>query len=201
MSKTAQVAIGSPLSVSTAACPPPPDLYDPVPRPDRWWTTFATGVLLASSGSTNESDKEQADRRYNELLQELRVAQTGVQFLFAFLLALAFTERFPDITDFQKWLYVATLLATAAASALLIGPVPFHRILFRRGLKPRLVTGSDAMARAGLVMLLLAINGAVLLILDVVLHTALAFGLGAASFLWFVVIWYVVPMRAREDKG
>ena len=103
----------------------------------------------------DETEDEKADRRYDELLQELRVAQTGVQFLFAFLLTLAFTQRFARITDAQTWLYVGTLLVTAAASALLIGPVPLHRILFRRGLKPRLVRGADAMARAGLVMLLL----------------------------------------------
>ena len=104
----------------------------------------------------DESEDEKADRRYDELLQELRVAQTGVQFLFAFLLTLAFTQRFGQITEFQHRLYVGTLLATAVASALLIGPVPLHRILFRRGLKPRLVRGADLMARGGLVMLLLA---------------------------------------------
>ena len=147
-----------------------------------------------------ESDKERNDRRYQELLQELRVAQTGVQFLFAFLLTLAFTQRFANISDFQRSLYVATLVATAVASALLIGPVPFHRILFRRGLKPRLVAGSDLMARGGLGVLLLAINGAVLLILDVVVGGALAWTLSALCFLWFVLIWYVVPMVTRERR-
>ena len=97
-----------------------------------------------------------------------------MQFLFAFLLTLAFTQRFGRITDFQTRLYVGTLMVTAVASALLIGPVPMHRILFRRGLKPRLVRGADLMARGGLAMLLLAINGAVLLILDVVLGGAAA---------------------------
>ena len=145
-----------------------------------------------------ETEDEKADRRYDELLQELRVAQTGVQFLFAFLLTLAFTQRFLRITDFQLGLYVATLVATAVAAALLIGPVPFHRIVFKRGLKPRLVAGADAMARGGLVMLLLAINGAVLLILDVALGGVWPFVISAALVTWFVVIWYVVPMTARE---
>lgn len=147
-----------------------------------------------------ESEKERNDRRYEELLQELRVAQTGVQFLFAFLLTLAFTQRFVTISDFQKSLYVATLVATAVATALLIGPVPFHRILFRRGLKPRLVAGSDLMARGGLAFLLLAINGAVLLILDVVVGGMLARALAGACFLWFVLIWYVVPLVTRERR-
>jgi len=145
-----------------------------------------------------ESEDEQADRRYDELLQELRVAQTGVQFLFAFLLTLAFTQRFEQINEFQHRVYVGTLLATSVASALLIGPVPLHRILFRRGLKPRLVRGADLMARGGLVMLLIAINGAVLLILDVVLEGLLPFVLSGLMVLWFVLVWYVVPMTARE---
>lgn len=158
---------------------------------------------MAASGEArrDESEDERADRQYNELLQELRVAQTGVQFLFAFLLTLAFTQRFPQVTDFQHWVYVATLTATAIASALLIGPVPFHRILFRRGLKPRLVRGADLMARGGLAMLLLAINGAVLLILDVVLTGPLPFVMSGAVALWFVLVWYVVPLTARESRS
>ena len=146
----------------------------------------------------DETDDQKADRRYDELLQELRVAQTGVQFLFAFLLTLAFTQRFARITDFKHRLYVVTLMATTVASALLIGPVPMHRILFRRGLKPRLVRGADVMARGGLAMLLLAINGAVLLILDVVLTGVLPFVLSGLATAWFVLVWYVVPLTARE---
>ena len=150
------------------------------------------------SGDRGETEDERADRRYDELLQELRVAQTGVQFLFAFLLTLAFTQRFAQITDFQHRLYVGTLMATTIASALLIGPVPMHRILFRHGLKPRLVRGADVMARGGLAMLLLAINGAVLLILDVVLTGSLPFVLSGLATAWFVLVWYVVPLTARE---
>ena len=151
-------------------------------------------------GRRDETEDERADRNYADLLQELRVAQTGVQFLFAFLLTLAFTQRFGQITSFQKGVYVATLIANAVASALLIGPVPFHRIMFRRGLKPRLVHGSDYMARGGLAMLLLAINGAVFLILDVVLKGALPLVLSAIVFVWFLTVWYVVPLTVREKN-
>jgi len=153
---------------------------------------------MAKEQSRDETEEERADRRYDELLQELRVSQTGVQFLFAFLLTLAFTQQFPQISDFQLTVYVGTLVATAVASALLIGPVPLHRILFRRGLKPRLVRGADVMARSGLAVLLLAVNGAVLLILDVALSGPLPFVLSGAVTLWFVLVWYVVPMTARE---
>jgi hypothetical protein len=89
-----------------------------------------------------------------------------VQFLFAFLLTLAFTQRFAEINDFQLLLYVSTLVAASVAAALLIGPVPSHRILYRGGLKPRLVSASDRMVRAGLAALVIAINGAILLVLD-----------------------------------
>lgn len=156
--------------------------------------------MTTNGPARDETEDEKADRRYDELLQELRVAQTGVQFLFAFLLTLAFTQRFAQITDLQRALYVGTLLATGVASALLIGPVPLHRILFRRGLKPRLVRGADLMARGGLAMLLLAINGAVLLILDVVLGGWLPFVLSAALTTWFLLIWLVAPLTAREGS-
>jgi hypothetical protein len=145
-----------------------------------------------------ETDAAEADRRYGELLQELRVAQTGVQFLFAFLLTLAFTQRFAQTTDFQLWLYVGTLVIASVAAALLIGPVPSHRILYRRGLKPRLVAESDQMVRAGLVVLVIAINGAIMLVLDVVLGGWLPFLLTGVTTLCFVLVWYVVPWTARE---
>ena len=146
----------------------------------------------------HEDEAAQADRRFDELLQELRVAQTGVQFLFAFLLTLAFTQRFGQVTDFQKWLYVATLIAASVAAALLIGPVPMHRALYRRGLKPRLVAASDRMVRMGLAVLVVAINGAILLVLDVVLGGWVPFLATGLTTLWFVLVWYVVPMTTRE---
>jgi len=145
-----------------------------------------------------ETERKRDDRRYMELLQELRVAQTGVQFLFAFLLTLAFTQRFAQVTEFQKWLYIGTLIATALASALLIGPVPLHRILFRRGLRPLLIRGTDLMARGGLSLLLVAINGAVLLILDVVVGGVWAAIMGAFTTAWFLFVWVVAPMAARR---
>lgn len=155
----------------------------------------------AHADARGETPTQQADRRYQELLQELRVAQTGVQFLFAFLLTLAFTQRFASLSDAQRWLYVGTLTVTTLAAALLIGPVSYHRILFRRGLKPRLVVVGDIMARGGLVLLLVAVNAAVLLILDVVIGGPGAFVLAGVTTLWFLLIWYVLPMVERERRS
>ena len=91
------------------------------------------------AAARNETDLERCDRNLAELLQEVRVAQTGVQVLFGFLLAIVFQPRFKSISDFQRIDYFVTLLSTAAAAILLIAPTAYHRILFRRGDKAHLV--------------------------------------------------------------
>src|ERR1700754_1671970 len=80
---------------------------------------------------------ERADRNFAELLQELRVTQTGVQILFAFLLTLAFAARFPSLDDTQRGVYVGTLLLAVLATALFLAPAALHRSLFRRHAKPQ----------------------------------------------------------------
>src|SRR6476619_4614896 len=87
----------------------------------------------------NESEKQRWDRNFGDLLQELRVSQTGVQILFAFLLTLPFSARFTSTTPFQRNVYIVALLCAACATALIISPVAFHRALFRQGRKPELV--------------------------------------------------------------
>src|SRR6266550_7750856 len=145
-----------------------------------------------------ESTAERLDRNYNELLQELRVAQAGVQILFAFLLSLAFTQRFGQANSFQRTTYVVTLLFAAGAAALLIASVAFHRIVFRQRQKDDLVDASNRLALGGLGMLLVAMVGAVLLILDVVLGGSRALLLTAAVAAWFVGFWVVLPLTRRE---
>jgi hypothetical protein len=144
-----------------------------------------------------ETDLERIDRNYNDLLQELRVTQTGVQILFAFLLTLAFTQRFTEITSFQRTIYVTTLLCAAAATALIIAPVSYHRIVFRRRLKPRLVRAANRFAIGGLGFLVIAMSGSVLLIVDVVLDGSIVAWLAGGTAGWFVFFWYLVPLWAR----
>src|SRR6266581_6983428 len=103
--------------------------------------------------SREESEAQRLDRNYAELLQELRVAQTGVQILFAFLLTIGFQQRFASITTFQRGVYVTTLVAAAVAAVLLIAPVAVHRLLFGRQLKNELVTFTARLAVGGLVFL------------------------------------------------
>lgn len=112
----------------------------------------------------NETPLERDDRNFSELLQELRVIQTGVQILFAFLLTLAFTPRFPGLDAVQRGTYMATLLLAVLAAVLFTAPAALHRALFRRGAKRKIVDVSSRLAAAGLAVLALALTGAVLLV-------------------------------------
>jgi hypothetical protein len=140
---------------------------------------------------------ERWDRNLGELLQELRVAQTGVQILFAFLLTLPFTNRFGQVSWLDRDAYLATLIASATASALLITPVSYHRLVFRAGRKPQLVRTASMLAEIGLVFLLLALAGAVFVVVDVVSGARVAAALAAAMAVLYTVLWYVVPIVRR----
>ena len=130
----------------------------------------------------DESQEERADRNLAELLQELRVAGLGVQVLFGFLLSLPFTTRFGSAASWQKQLYEATLVMAAVATALLLGPVAYHRLVFRRHLKRHLVGAANVMAILGLATVGLTISAAVLLVVSYVAH-----GVPAAIIGVFVV--------------
>jgi hypothetical protein len=152
------------------------------------------GTLLRVTNRRNETDLESWDRRLMELLQEIRVAQTGGQILFAFLLTLPFSARFAEVTSLERTVYVLTLCFAAISMALLIAPAAYHRQVFRQGLKPRLVQTASVLAQAGLAALLLAITGAVFLVLDVVAGLKWAASLAAVLAGIYVLLWYVLPV-------
>ncbi|MGC4895260.1 DUF6328 family protein [Micromonospora sp. DT31] len=147
---------------------------------------------------SKESEKQRWQRNFADLLQELRVAQTGVQILFAFLLTLPFSNGFTRTTDFQRDVYIVALLAAAAATAMIISPVAFHRALFRQGRKPELVRFSHRMATGGLFFMLVAMVSAVLLITDFVLDRPIAFLLSAITGAWFLTFWAILPFGRRN---
>jgi hypothetical protein len=118
-----------------------------------------------------------------------------VQILFAFLLTLAFTQRFGSVSGFQRALYYGALLATAAATSMLIAPVSMHRLLFRRHQKRRVVTAANRLALGGLVALWLALVGVLWFITDVLYGHVPGIVVGAASALWFALLWFAVPLR------
>jgi hypothetical protein len=150
-----------------------------------------------SAQERGESEKELLDRNVDELLQETRVATAGVQFLFAFLLTLPFTQRFGDLTGFQRDLYPLTLLSTTCAAIVLIAPVSFHRVLFRQREKEAVVAFADRALLVGLVLLLVGIASAVLLVLDVVLGRAWAVAACTLVTLLGLVLWFALPAARR----
>jgi hypothetical protein len=150
--------------------------------------------------SSNETEAERLDRNFGDLLQELRVAQTGVQILFAFLLTLVFTAKFNADDSFELTVYLVALLSAAAAAAMIIAPVAYHRMLFRRGQKPELVRSAHRMASGGLAFLLVSITGSVLLVTDFVLARAVALTISGLTGLWFLLLWFVLPLARRGNS-
>jgi hypothetical protein len=144
-----------------------------------------------------ELPMQRLDRSYAEILQEVRVAQTGVQCLLAFLLTLAFTPRFATLNAGQLRLYIATLVLGAGATALLMAPAAFHRMVFRRRLKRQLVTAANRFALFGLAVLLAAKGCAILLILDVVIGLGPAAAVTAGVVSWFAGVWFAIPAWCR----
>lgn len=142
----------------------------PSPEPGR----TAGGLLDATPAvraaeSPGETVDQVLDRNLVELLQELRVAFTGVQILFAFLLGLAFTQRFEEVDGVGLAAYTTALMTAALATLVLIAPVSFHRLVFRRRQKAALVAVADRLLMVGLALLIPAISSSVLLILHVAL--------------------------------
>lgn len=159
------------------------------------------GQQPSSDDSRHESLPEKMDRNWSELLQELRVTQTGVQLLTAFLLSLPFQQRFTKITGEQKTLYLVTVALSVGATAFVIMPVSLHRAVFRMHDKERLVAIADVTAKIGLALLGLAVTGVAVLIFDVAVGDLAAACAGTATFLVFAVLWLVIPLLARRQAA
>src|SRR5215218_2425503 len=151
-----------------------------------------------AADSRGETLEQLLDRNLAELLQELRVAFTGVQILFAFLLSMAFTPRFTELDGFDIAVYVVALLSTALATMVLIAPVSFHRIVFRRRQKAALVVVADRLLMVGMALLIPAISSSVLLVLDVVLGRWAGIVCGSVIALIGLLTWYVLPLAIRR---
>lgn len=148
-----------------------------------------------------ESERERIDRNWNELLQELRVAQTGVQILTAFLLTLPFQPAFKELSDTRTYVYVGVLLSAMMSMLFLLSPVALHRALFHRGVRPWLVEAANMFSRGGLVLLVAANVGAVWLVLDVVLGVTAA-SITAAILAGLTTIgWLVLPAWVLKERG
>ena len=150
----------------------------------------------------DEDQDERLDRHWAELLQELRLVQTGTQILFAFLLTIAFTQPFRDADRFTELVFAGTLITASIALALFLAPVSFHRIVFRKKLRDHLIVLSGKLTEVGLVFLLAALAGGMVIALDVVFGRTIAMGIVAAVVVLTMVLWYVIPslVRAKADR-
>ena len=145
----------------------------------------------------SDAEQERLNRQMTELLNELRVAMPGVQVLFAFLLAVPFQQRFESVNAFQRDVYLVTLLSAAVATAFLIAPSAYHRIAFQQHEKARIIQMGTRQFICGLVALAVAMNGAVLLVTDVLFQApteiVTTVGVGAL-FLW---LWFGIGLLRR----
>jgi Family of unknown function (DUF6328) len=156
---------------------------------------------MAAAGPADPRDETEAqrnDRNLAELLQELRVAGLGVQVLFGFLLSLPFTNRFSRLSQGQHDLYLAILVLDAVATALLLGPVAYHRLVFRQGRKEALVRAANVMAIAGLAAVGLAVSAAVLLVTGFVASGLPAVLITVLVTCMFGLLWFAFPLARRR---
>jgi hypothetical protein len=154
------------------------------------------GVVEADG--RKETPNERADRNWNELLQELRVMQTGVQILTGFLLTLPFQPTFADLDDYQRTVYLALVVTSVIATALIVAPVSVHRSLFRQQMKRHIVTLADRLTRVALAVLALVITGASLLVFDVVVGRTEGIVVGASVLVVLAIVWVVLPEVLRR---
>jgi hypothetical protein len=148
----------------------------------------------------DEDEAHRLDRELIELLNELRVVMPGVQLLFGFLLTVPFQQGWDRIDDFQRMVYVVTLLLTAGSAALLMAPSAFHRLTFRAGQKPYLLRLGTRQAIAGMGLLALAMNGALLLLLDIVFRATTVVILVGAMVALFAWLWFGLALT-RLARG
>lgn len=145
-----------------------------------------------------ETPDERLDRNWNELLQELRVAQTGVQILTGFLLTLPFQSRFADLDSYQHVVYLALVATAVLATALVVAPVSVHRSLFRRQMKRAVVTLADRLTRIALVVLAVVMAGVALLVFDVVVGRTAGVVAGSAVLVGLALVWMLLPELLRR---
>jgi hypothetical protein len=154
-----------------------------------------------SVGRTGENRQERTARELIELLNELRVILPGVQFLFAFLLTVPFTQRFPQLNGLETGVFFVTLLCTAVATALLMAPSAQHRVLWRGGVREQRLKLGNTLTIVGLVFLVPAMVGAVFVVTAFIFGLGYALGVTLLLVLFFALLWFVLPLRYRGVSG
>ena len=152
-----------------------------------------------SAGGRDETDAERADRKWNDMLQELRVMQTSAQLTAGFLLTLPFQQSFDTLSDRQRDAYLALVLLAALITALVLSPVAIHRRLSGRQVKDRLIRAAHVIMLAALGLLAVLVAGIVAFVFDVVADGTAALVAGGGIALVLVTFLLVLP-RALVDR-
>ncbi|MEV5276867.1 DUF6328 family protein [Streptomyces sp. NPDC006692] len=153
----------------------------------------------AAGGGRDETEDERADRKWSELMQEVRVAQTGVQILFGFLLTVVFTPRYQQLEQLDRTIYVVTVMLGAASTGALVGPVSLHRLLSGHRIKPETVLWASRLTLVGLSLLLATMASALLLVLRVATHHhAFVPWLVTGVVTWYLACWFALPLWTRH---
>jgi hypothetical protein len=152
------------------------------------------------SDDPRDDEERRRDRQMIELLNELRVALPGVQILIAFLLTVPFSQRFPQLTDFQRSVFYVTLLAATASASCLIAPSAAHRLRFHQSERAWLIETANTLLIAGLGFLAVAMGAAFLLISDVIYDGAKVWIYSALVWALIIGLWFVRPL-IRQVRG
>jgi hypothetical protein len=149
----------------------------------------------------DETETERLDRNWGELLQELRVLETGTQILTGFLLTVAFQQRFSQLNQGQVTLYLVLVSLSAVATMLVLAPVSLHRTLFRQGKKGLLVAWTDRLLRISLAVVALTVVGVVVLLFDVAASLGVAIAAGVVAAVVLGSLWFALPLGLRNRRG
>lgn len=148
-----------------------------------------------AKGRPGETPQEQADRNWQDLLQELRVSQTGVQLLAGFLATLPFQSRFGELDAFQRGWYVGLLALAFGTVGVTLAPVAIHRRVFQDDAKPELVQAGHRLTAVALVLIGVLLGGILFLVVDVVYDRSWAAVSGVGAVLVLSGLLLLLPRR------
>jgi hypothetical protein len=156
---------------------------------------------LLPMADTTPSPEQRLIRNWTELIQEIRAIQTGVQILTGFLLTIPFSDRFAELDDVQRTSFLLLLTSSVMTTALIMAPIAYHRILFRKQRRAWLVEAANQCARAGLVLLAVTLNGVLFLVFDLVAGRVLAVAVAVIAAALFALLWWVAPITISRHEA
>lgn len=159
--------------------------------------TSASPPSDADDGA-QETERERLDRNWNELLQELRVVQTGTQIITGFLLAAVFQSRFSELDKFQLTVYLSLVIISISTTVAGLAPVSLHRYLFRKHAKDKIVVYTDRFAQLTLLGVAITVTGIALLIFDFALGRFWGISAAVGILALLSLVWVLIPRRARH---